>query len=373
MNSVFKKSDLKFCSVPVPDINAHKGGTFEFTAAQIDNYKQSQTHPSIVYVKDGWNGHKYWLATTPYPSATEVFENPCIYYGDEDAEGNPPVVFHPISGTASGNYTMTSNPIVKVDNVNAVNSDCDLMLIDNTMWMISRDNTNKHAVYPQKSATGQAWTPRSNIVWDDTIQPNGVELLSPSLLKDGDDIKAYCLKSTSGSSGFDYENNKGICYGLDILKGTTLEGTGDFAFWKKGILRGNRDLQPWHFDVFKDDATGKFYAVMCASNPYNGSNGLRVYLAESTDGVEFYLYGLPLISHYFYYRPSAFVKDDRTFVMYFSTVGHPAQSEITADMLPNGASDVSTDGRYIGLVTKNFDDLLATLKNAKHTNYTDIH
>ena len=319
MNSVFSLSELKFCSVPIPEINAHKNGEFNFTSTQIANYKQSQTHPSIVYVPDGWNGHKYWLATTPYPEAVGVFENTCIYYGDEDADGNPPTVFYPISGgVADGEYTVTTNPIVKVDNTNAVNSDCDLILLDNVMWCISRDNNNKHATYSQKSINGMAWTPRGTTpLWNNDMQPYGAELISPSLVLDNGEIKAYCLKGSVGATTLDYENNKGICFGLDILKGTTLEGSGDFAYHKRGVLYGNRKLEPWHFDVFKDDSTGKYYAIMCAVNRNLFINGLFTFLAESDDGINFYMYGLPLITTHFQYRPTAFIREDRKLVLYF--------------------------------------------------------
>ena len=97
INPVFSKEEMLFCSIPVPPINNHKGGTFDFTQEQIEKYGQSQTHPSIVYKAEGWNGHKYWLATTPYPHIAGVFENACIYYGDEDESGNPPRIFTPIS------------------------------------------------------------------------------------------------------------------------------------------------------------------------------------------------------------------------------------------------------------------------------------
>lgn len=88
--SIFNEEDMFWCSVPVPPIDNHKDGVFNFLPEQIANYGQSQTHPSIVYIPGGWNGHEYWLATTPYPNSTGVFENTCIYYGDADLDGTPP-------------------------------------------------------------------------------------------------------------------------------------------------------------------------------------------------------------------------------------------------------------------------------------------
>ena len=84
ISPIFSKDEMLFCSVPVPPINNHKGGEFNFTDTQISKYGQSQTHPSIVYVPEGWNGHQYWLVSTPYPNAIGEFENPCIYYADAE-------------------------------------------------------------------------------------------------------------------------------------------------------------------------------------------------------------------------------------------------------------------------------------------------
>ena len=68
----FSQEDIKWCSVPGPSIDAHKGADMSFTDSQVEKYGQSQTHPSILYIPEGWNGHKFWLVTTPYPSGTGV-------------------------------------------------------------------------------------------------------------------------------------------------------------------------------------------------------------------------------------------------------------------------------------------------------------
>ena len=36
------------------------------------------THPSIKWFENGWNGYKYWMAVTPYPNGSAFYENPCI-------------------------------------------------------------------------------------------------------------------------------------------------------------------------------------------------------------------------------------------------------------------------------------------------------
>lgn len=364
MKAVFSKNDLKFCSVPVPDINAHKNTDFEYTAEQIAAYTQSQTHPSIVYIPNGWNGHKYWLATTPYPAGTGVFENPCIYYGDEDKKGNPPTVFTPINGTASGEYTVVNNPVVKVNGTNAVNSDPDLILLNGTMWLISRANHERHCTYAQKSETGQAWTPRCETPLWVRPAPMEPEFISPSIIEKDGELLAYGL-SGRGAYPYDEYNNMGFSWGIHILKGTTMEGVGDFDYWQKGVITGNFLVDPWHMDIFKDNSTGKIYMILCGNNVEPANSHRYCYLAESEDGVTFYLYGKPLMNAYRNYRPTAFLREsDRKLIVYFST----EYANVTADELPNGASDMSNDGRYIVMAEKNFDTVLNELKAGKITN-----
>lgn len=365
ISPVFGKSEMLFCSIPVPPINNHKGGVFDFTAEQIANYGQSQTHPSIVYVPGGWNGHEYWLATTPYPHADGVFENPCIYYGDADGDGNPPRVFTPISGTASGQYVVTNNPIVKVPDVNTTNSDPDLWFdsVNSIMWMISRENTYGYAVYSQKSANGNAWTARgTSYLWmrDRGDLVGKPELLSPAIVKVGNKIRIYSLSGTAGIYPLNNRLNSGRCWGLYVMEGTTLEGAGDFSFAGKAAILGKRGIEPWHMDMFVDSRTGYIYMICSAKNVL--TNKTEVYLAESTDGLNFNLFSKPLVSgDYSHYRPSAALRGDNSLVVYFSVTNAPT----TPASYPNGESDVPVDGRAIGVCCKDFDLILQELREEK--------
>lgn len=367
-NPVFSKEEMLFCSIPVPPINNHKGGTFDFTQEQIEKYGQSQTHPSIVYKAEGWNGHKYWLATTPYPHIAGVFENACIYYGDEDESGNPPRIFTPISGTVSGDYTMVDNPIVKVPNNSTTNSDPDLWLdsVNDVLWMISRENSNEYAVYSQKTIDGQAWTPRGNrdtgFLWKKGVGDlvDKPEFLSPAILKVGNRIRVYSLSGTGGIYSVNDELNKGRCWGLYVMEGTTLEGAGDFSFISKAAIIGKAGIEPWHMDMFVDSRTNYYYMICSATN--NLTNTVDVYLAESKDGWNFYLFSKPLISGgYYNYRPTATLRADNSLVVYFSVTNAPT----TADSYPNGASDIPVDRRAIGMCCKNFDAILRDLRTEK--------
>lgn len=373
IDPLFKKEELHYCSVPVPTIDSHKDGSFNFTQDQIAGYGQSQTHPSVVYIEGGWNGHEYWLATTPYPKAISVFENPCIYFGDADEDGNPPRIFYPINGTPNGEYTMTNNPVVRVPDATTVNSDPDLLFDPEgnngagILYLISRWNSepyNKFPVYIQKSVDGQSWTPRPEtpIIDGDTIFGTA----QPSLIKFGSEFRLY---GCSGS--YLYRDSAVEGQGYNAMGITASDSiNGPFEFSKYCYFGGKRNIDPYHADVFIDPSNGKFYAIFCASN-YNLESSPRtrlVYLAESDDGENFFVFARPLLGSYDtnmeYYRPTACLRGDRTLCIYWSTV---AGASTSPDDYPNGESDIPVDNRAIGVSYRNFDAIISTLKLDKVT------
>lgn len=353
----FAKADIKFCSVPVPLINGHKDGTFEFTDIQKKDYGQSQTHPSIVYIPDGFGGHKWWLATTPYPHSNGAFENPCIYYGDEE-NGEPPLTFTPISGTASGNYTITNNPIVKVPDTKTTNSDPDLFFDsqNNKLCLISRKNTYGYAYYYQESPDGQAWTPRladaEYIINVNRGMP--AELVSPAIiLKDGKN-EMYGLSSGGYLVPESIRTQKGINRGMLIYNGQfTPKG---MHIVGKASLLGKMEVHPWHFDICYYN--NKYYMIFSGTD-YNTKRIGLLRMAISDDGLDFKVYSRPLLPlDYGYYRPSFYIDND-TLVIYGCTESGAPDN---ADAYPNGASDVPVDGRAIFRVMGNLPSIVNTLK-----------
>ena len=355
--AIFNKSDFKFCSVPVPEINAHKGADFDFTEEQISSYGQSQTHPSILYSPTRFGGHDFWLACTPYPKAVGVFENPCVYYADFQSGYTPPVLFTPISGTANGNYNIISNPVVKVIENYALNSDPDLFIKGSKMYLVSRNNNAMYKSVVQESIDGQAWTTRNT----SALFMDYPEKISPAFLVDGDIIRAYAITGEAGIYSYSTERNRGRFKGVVVYEGTTVENGGNLVYTKKADIAGAREvIHPWHFDVIKHENT--YYMVCCAkdiSRNINGNSYMFLYLAKSDDGMNFKIYREPLFDSYLMYRPTLCIING-TLVIYASTTD---VTGVTEDMFPRGAQDISTDGRYIGLLYGNLDDILSKLES----------
>lgn len=358
----FSKDDIKWCSVPIPPIDDHKGAEFNFSDEQISKYGQSQTHPSIVYAPNGWNGHKYWLVTTPYPSAVGVFENPCVYYGDEDADGNPPVLFHPISGgTASDNYPIITNPVVKVKTTSAVNSDPDVWIDSATgkMCIISRDNTRGFSWLYQESIDGLSWSERTEYPNDliNIHDDGGIahELVSPSVLDNGDGtatLYGLCGLGYYTGANSSMERNRLCRKGMFVYKGIPSQGKGGISLQYHASLLGAPSIYPWHMDIAKHK--DKYYMVFCGFD-IHASTGLSLFMAISDDGYDFQVSPIPIEDSILHYRPSIAFRDDELLI-YGSSEGGGVPTDENA--YPRGASDIPVDGRSIFLLKANIYKLV---------------
>lgn len=68
-------------------INISYGAALSRNSTHLDFITPDETgqitHPSIIDFKTPWNGHRYWLAATPYYHHSGLLENPCLYASDD--------------------------------------------------------------------------------------------------------------------------------------------------------------------------------------------------------------------------------------------------------------------------------------------------
>lgn len=133
------------------------------------------THPSIVFVPDGWNGYRYWLAHTPYPGGVDSHEDPNICASHDGITWVVPAgLTNPIDdqGGSPGAY----------------NSDNDLRLgPDGKLYLFWRtyDSTlgsNQEKLWVSSSSDGITWAAKRIL-----YQTNQTtrRLVSPAFLWDG--------------------------------------------------------------------------------------------------------------------------------------------------------------------------------------------
>jgi hypothetical protein len=264
---------------------------------------QSQTHPSICYVKNRWNGKSHWLATTPYPNGDVRFENPCIY--NANAINGCPSVFTPI----------LNNPIYNWQGGKSFNSDVELHFMDNTLFSMIKENYNGkfiREIKVQHSNNGTDWSAPIHVI---ASNEKDRQLLSPSIIQYKDKIRIYTLNY----SGI---GRKGNCSGIEIYEGTSLL-VPDFQFISSGNFSNKNEIQiePWHFDLF--EYKSKLYMVLCAFDKRvnNFRNKMYTYLAVSDNYITFKIYKSPIVNFVRNYRPAAYIDENDNFVLLFSVIG----------------------------------------------------
>lgn len=378
MNPIFDVekigTDIKFCSVPVPPMYQHRGNeNFDFTESQKAEYGQSQCHPSIQYVQGGWNGHEWWMASTPYPKGQGVFENPCLYYGDTQPNGEPPLIWTPIH-TAEGSNDL--NPIVKVYANTDVNSDPILIIDNGVAYCFSRENTWGTRGYykAQVSTDGINWTERVYHGEDNDYIINNhkgewkdapIGLGSGSILKVGNEFVYFGVHGHADTMSVDYRRGLGLSNGM--YKGHCSQVNGEaYTYDGRVGYMGKSGIELWHTDVLYDNSNGYFYVVGFGYNRSLGDKGVPgLWIGVSKDGGKnFNYYPRPLLSidpdeGREFYRPSVLLVD-REFVMY-GTTRNWWSLDSNSDVFPY-PSDVPIDGRAIFMCHTNFDKLVEKLE-----------
>ena len=64
---------LALCCIPPIDYNSKNKLEIETPYGDNEAY-----HPKVLNFKEPWNGYKYWMSYTPYPTGDDSKENPCI-------------------------------------------------------------------------------------------------------------------------------------------------------------------------------------------------------------------------------------------------------------------------------------------------------
>lgn len=142
-------------AIPTPDPQSNDG---------------EPVHPSIVYVEDGWQGYRYWMAYTPYAGGDDQYEDPCIVASQDGTHWDVPAGL--------------TNPLDDAPGGSTYNSDPYLVLDGSTMRLVWRrfDDTAtgaEESLWMRTSTDGATWTSKVKIYESDkTVR----RLLAPSLV-----------------------------------------------------------------------------------------------------------------------------------------------------------------------------------------------
>lgn len=219
-------------------------------------------HPSVVYVPEGWNGYRYWLAFTPYPNAGR--ENPSVVASNDLATWVVPAgLTNPVTSQAES-----------VADGYAFNSDTHLMRMPNggmALYYRPATSATKNAVYRKTSSDGITWANKTAVVVDNAAE---LTLLSPAIELEADNT-----------------------YTMWVVDGTTTPATirrrtsADGLTWSApGACTIPAGAPPWHIDVKR---VGSIYYMLSSTNELK--QGDRCYFYSSVDGITWTAVGSPLL------------------------------------------------------------------------------
>ena len=245
------------------------------------------THPSVKYFENGFGGHKYWMAYTPYPNNNDALENPCITYSDDGINWSEDGINNPIVSKPSSGY----------------NSDCHLVLVNGLLECWWREvSNNTETIKRKKSENGVVWGKT------ETLHTTGVQGLlncvSPSVIYDEGKYKIWvvynreCLKYYESSDGTNWQ------YVRDI------------------DVRTNDDVyKVWHIDVIKNNGLYEFVGCYQYQGQFNVNN--FIYYSKSKDNIT-YDAPIKILSNGYegqfddmeLYRPCLCI-DDKSYKLYY--------------------------------------------------------
>lgn len=222
-------------------------------------------HPSVLYFVNGWRGHRYWMAYTPYPNSTPFYENPCIAVSDDmvnwSAKGPQPIVDTP----AGSPQPYNSDTELAYDAAN------------DRILMIFRQNTPpayNQCLYMMHTTDGVAWsTPALIYTGDGGNTPTSIDIASPSINWTGAnwEIIGVLLRGTGTNNPL----GKISSSGADPYVGWSTTPTELTITPPAG-----RDW--WHGTV-RRLGSGSYFAVLQDNNDTAGASG-DLYVAYSPDG-----------------------------------------------------------------------------------------
>lgn len=217
------------------------------------------THPSVLYFPEQWNGWHYWMAFTPLPGHNDDHEDPCIAVSQDGTQWETPAgLTNPLDDATGSTY----------------NSDTELAMSPDglTLYCIWRQyNPNfpgaEERILMRSSTDGITWTATATLLTAN-VATNG--LASPAVLHDGTQWVMWTC---------DYVAAPKVMrrHAATDITGPWTTGT---ACTVTGVKSG-RDI--WHLSVVQLGA--QYVGVLndCSAGT-SGTNG-DLYLMRSTDGL----------------------------------------------------------------------------------------
>ncbi len=290
-------------------------------------------HPCVRFVKEGFEGHQWWMVYTPLYGGDDSLENPRLCYADSVTDGAP----------TEWEYYCTIRNCPKT----GYNSDPTIFFKEGRLYVFWRevDTPEANKLSASYITTG-CYVEHKNVVYlcdPQLIEPLGREAIHddreicPTLIDRGDTKRFYTMHLTlapsfifnipSQISSFIYRHN--IFFLLKALGLYSNIKSHGVAMWDSNNIEGkyhyihtipfanqSRLYQPWHMDIVQNENKTNLYAVVQTSLFF-----ADICLTYSRDGEQFTFFKKPLLTSWSIgmsgiYKPTALVVDNRFYLYY---------------------------------------------------------
>jgi hypothetical protein len=230
-------------------------------------------HPDVVYFPQGWNGYQYWMAYTPFPNNDATYENPCLAVSNDNVTWIvPPGLTNPIDSYSS--------------NANDYYSDTELVMSPDqqTMYCLWRrfKNGQFEKLYVKSTTDGINWGTLTETL---NVNVNQETLISPAVIYDGSQYMLWTVDKVLSPRVVRLRTSSSI-----------------FGPWSSPIAtdivpltyttQGAPYSETWHINVCMIDSE---YWMINNDTLMGGSNGLNLYLGNSTDGIHWTFANHPIL------------------------------------------------------------------------------
>ena len=259
-------------------------------------------HPCIRYIPNGFAGHSWWMAVTPFPRMDNRYENPILYYGEGDGP-EPPRRWHFVA-------------VVQPSHSKGYNADCNLYFDGQLLWILWKETVTSNTTPESgfncvmgRSFDGVSFGPVKKFM--DNPDTTAYRMTAPVVVMDEGKVK--CLATF-------YEKRVADAFqphGKSGLAVWTLDG-GEMAdgcfVWERDVAQQYPDwFDLWHLDYFT--YRERYYCV--ATN----ERATTILMGRSQDGESYDFSPLPLLSksgnlYVGMYKASAVVRDG-VFYLFF--------------------------------------------------------
>jgi hypothetical protein len=217
-------------------------------------------HPDVVYFHDGWHGHKYWMAVTPYPNGNDSRENPSMLVSEDGRTWSPP--------------DGLKNPVVPAPSCDH-NSDPDLVY--------NPGNDKLYLYYTRQARSKRCAGQNANDILLLT-SGDGVDWSAPQSVMHWN-LDSYPLYLSPAVVLVNGTFHMWMAGGGGVLHTTSKDG----ITWSP-VEKVDLAAAPWHLDVLYVD---KQYLMDYVDSP---NAGAHLMLATSSDGLKWTTDPNPLLS-----------------------------------------------------------------------------